>query len=141
AGAPNCEGRHPPLRPVPRPLWRGEPPRAGKTLLVQAEQGRGDVLYAVRYVPLRAQSGARVVLQVHPPLKDLLSRLAGVAAIVGKGEPTPPFDCQCPVMSLPYALKTEPGSIPADVPYVKAPPERVAQWRGRPPGEGKIPVR
>lgn len=140
SGLPKYEWRPTTLPPVARPLWRGESPLAGKTLLVQAEQGLGDVLYAVRYVPLLAQSGARVVLQVHPPLKDLLSRLAGVAAIVGKGEPTPPFDCQCPVMSLPYALKTEPGSIPADVPYVKAPPERVAQWRDRLPEEGKLRV-
>src|SRR5262249_56060851 len=64
----------------------------------------------------------------------------GGAGWGGRGDPQPRFDCQCPVMSLPSALKTEPGSIPADVPYVKAPPERVAQWRDRLPEEGKLRV-
>jgi len=91
------------------------------------------VLYAVRYVPRLAQQGARVVLQVHAALKPLLAGLEGAALVVARGEPLPAFDCQCPVMSLPYAMKTELATIPAELPYIHAPADRVSYWRARLP--------
>ena len=114
-------------------IWLGESPLRDRTLLIHAEQGMGDVLYAVRYVPRVARQGARVVLQVHAALKPLLAGLEGAALVVAKGEPLPAFDCQCPVMSLPYAMKTELATIPAEVPYIHVPADRVSYWGGRLP--------
>jgi tetratricopeptide (TPR) repeat protein len=122
------------------PIWLGESPLRDKTLLVHAEQGMGDVLYAVRYVPGLARQGARVVLQVHASLKPLLGGLEGAALVVARGEPLPAFDCQCPVMSLPYAMKTELATIPAEVPYIGAPADRVSHWRERIPHTTAIRV-
>jgi tetratricopeptide (TPR) repeat protein len=121
------------VQPFREPIWLGESPLRGKTLLIHAEQGMGDVLYAVRYVSRLARQGARVVLQVHAALKPLLTDLEGAAFVVARGEPLPAFDCHCPVMSLPYAMKTELTTIPAEVPYLDAPVDRQSHWRERLP--------
>jgi tetratricopeptide (TPR) repeat protein len=119
------------LRPnFGRPLWLGETPLAGRTILLHAEQGLGDTIQLVRYVP-RLAAGAKVVLEVHPELKALLLRLPGAAAVIARGEPRPAFDLHCPLGSLPLALKTEPASVPADIPYLAADPARVERWRAR----------
>ncbi len=114
-----------------RPLWLGEPPLHGKTLLLHAEQGLGDTIQFVRYLPRLAAGGAKVILEVHPELKALLSRLAGAATVIAFGETRPPFDLHCPLGSLPLALRTEPASVPADIPYLAADPVRVERWRPR----------
>jgi FkbM family methyltransferase len=113
--------------------WRGEEPLAGRTILLYAEQGLGDTIHFVRYAPLVAARGARVVLEVQPALKPVLSRVAGVAQVLGRGEELPAFDVHCPLMSLPHAFGTELDTIPADIPYVTADPDRVRKWKGRLP--------
>jgi tetratricopeptide (TPR) repeat protein len=118
-------------RDLRKPLWLGERPLAGKTILLHAEQGLGDTLMFVRYAPLLARMGARVVLEVQPELKNLLAGLEGVSSIAAHGEPLPPFDVHCPLTSLPFACKTELPSIPADIPYLRASGEKIAQWRTR----------
>jgi len=114
-----------------RPLWLGEYPLQRHTILLHAEQGLGDTIQFARYVPLLARTGAKVVLEVQPQLAPLLGRLAGAAAVVARGEPLPPFDVQCPMGSLPLALKTEPATIPAGGPYLRAEDARIAKWRSR----------
>ena len=114
-----------------KPLWLGETPLAGKTILLHAEQGLGDTVMFARYAPLLARTGAKVVLEVQPELKALLAGLEGVAAIVARGEPLPPFDVHCPLTSLPLACKTELSSVPADIPYLRASDAQLAKWRPR----------
>jgi tetratricopeptide (TPR) repeat protein len=114
-----------------KPLWLGEYPLARKTILLHAEQGLGDTIQFARYVPLIAQSGARIVLEVPPELKHLLSGLAGVASCHARGEAPPAYDVHCPLGSLPLAFKTEPGTIPADIPYLRADEAHLAKWRPR----------
>jgi hypothetical protein len=113
------------------PLWLGQEPLAGRTILLHAEQGFGDTLQFVRYAGLVAALGATVLLEVQAPLKSLLSGTAGVAHIFARCERLPRFDLHCPLMSLPLAFGTVLDTIPADVPYVLAPADRVAQWRAR----------
>ncbi|HEX2655422.1 MAG TPA: tetratricopeptide repeat-containing glycosyltransferase family protein [Xanthobacteraceae bacterium] len=114
-----------------RPLWLGEYPLRGKTILLHAEQGLGDTLQFVRYAALLARAGAKVALEVQPELKTLLSQLHGASAVIARGEPLPPFDVHCPLASLPFALKTDLTTIPADVPYLRAPQDHMAKWRDR----------
>jgi tetratricopeptide (TPR) repeat protein len=114
-----------------KPLWLGEYPLARKTILIHAEQGLGDTIQFLRYVPQLARSGAKVVLEVPSALVPLLSRLEGVAAVVARGEALPPYDVHCPAGSLPLALRTELATIPANVPYLAAHAEHVAKWRAR----------
>jgi tetratricopeptide (TPR) repeat protein len=103
-----------------QPRWRGEEPLAGKTILLYAEQGYGDTIQFVRYAPLVAALGARVILEVQPELTRLMAAFKDVEVIV-HGRPLPAFDLQCPLMSLPLAFRTELATIPAGVPYLAAP--------------------
>lgn len=113
------------------PLWLGEASLDDKTILLHAEQGLGDTLQFCRYAALVAKQGARVVLEVQPELKRLLTGLEGVAELVTAGEPLPTFDYHCPLLSLPLAMRTVVATIPADTPYLFAEAQASAQWRTR----------
>jgi len=114
-------------------LWFGQRSIEGKTIVLHAEQGFGDTIQFVRYVPMVAALGAKVILEVQPQLKLLLSGVQGVNKIIGKGEELPPFDCHCPLLSLPLALKIRLKTIPAVTPYLPAAEERMAAWTSRLP--------
>jgi tetratricopeptide (TPR) repeat protein len=114
-----------------RPLWLGDYPLARKTVLIHAEQGLGDTIQFARYVPLLAEGGARVVLEVQSELTALMARLEGAATVIARGEAPPPFDVHCPLGSLPLAFKTEPSTVPANIPYLSADDAHLAKWSGR----------
>lgn len=120
-----------PARHFSAPRWNPVEPLAGKTLLVHAEQGLGDVIQFCRYLPLLAEQGASVVFEVMPSLKALLRTLPAAIRLAGRGEPLPPVDYFCPLLSLPLAFKTRLDTIPARVPYLAAQPERIARWAPR----------
>lgn len=117
------------FRNFAQPLWLGDAPLAGKTVLLHAEHGLGDTLQFCRYAPLVAARGARVVLEVPPALKSLCRTLAGVDTLLDYSETLPPFDLHVPLMSLPLAFGTRLDSVPAEVPYLHAEPGKVAAWQ------------
>ena len=110
-------------------LWLGEFPLGQRTILLSAEQGLGDTIQFVRYAPLLARAGAKVALEVQPELKTLLVGVDGVSSCHARGETLPAYDVYCPLGSLPLAFKTEPSTIPADIPYLRADDAHVAKWR------------
>jgi tetratricopeptide (TPR) repeat protein len=114
-----------------QPLWLGAPPVGGRTILLHAEQGLGDTIQFARYLKLLKRAGARVMLEVAPSLKELLTGMDGADRVLAPGEALPPFDLHCPLASLPLAFKTELSSIPAEIPYLAAPPGRLEKWRAR----------
>jgi tetratricopeptide (TPR) repeat protein len=123
-------GSHRLVRSFPQPAWRGGTPLAGHRILIHYEQGFGDTLQMLRYVPVLARQGAQVVVEVPAAMATLAATLPGGATVVPEGAPLPPFDLQCPLMSLPMALGTTVASVPAEVPYLAAPePERSAWAR------------
>jgi tetratricopeptide (TPR) repeat protein len=122
-------------RDFSQPLWRGEEPLTGKTILLHAEQGFGDTIQFARYLPLVAGSGAHVILEVQRELKTLMVGLEGVMTVAARGEVLPPFEFHCPLASLPLAFKTELATIPACTPYLAVPPDRLALWRERLPAQ------
>jgi len=113
-----------------QPLWSGEP-LAGRSILLHAEQGFGDTLQFVRYVPAVAERGGRVVLEVPKPLVRLACTVAGVSEVVAAGDPLPAFDCHCPLLSLPRVFKTNLVTIPDAVPYLSVSAEASAAWAER----------
>lgn len=127
-------------RPLPQPLYTGQEPLAGRTVLVHAEQGLGDAVQMARYAPLLKSRGARVVFEVQAPLVGLLSTAPGIDAVVAMGASLAPFDFHVPLMSLPLALGTRPETIPREVPYLRADASRVEGWRARLPAGGRIGV-
>ena len=117
-------------RNLDRPLWSGEP-LAGRSIVIHAEQGFGDTLQFVRYVPAVAERGGRVVLEVPKPLVRLARTVAGASQVIGAGDPLPTFDCHCPLLSLPRVFKTNLATIPSAVPYLSVPAEASAAWAER----------
>jgi Flp pilus assembly protein TadD len=113
-----------------KPQWHGED-MSGRTILLHAEQGLGDMLQFARFVPLVAKRAAHVIVEVHAPLVRLLAQLPGAAAVVAHGDPLPPFDVHLPLMSLPAVLGIDEHVTPAGGPYLHATPADVERWRTR----------
>jgi tetratricopeptide (TPR) repeat protein len=140
AGWPGYEWRWRRGGAVPRdfaqPQWRGET-LTGKTILLHAEQGFGDTVQFARYVPMVAGLGAKIILEVPDRLQPLLNGIDGVVALVSRGDALPTFDLHCPLLSLPFVFGTTLATIPAPVPYLRAPAARIEAWRARLPQTGK----
>lgn len=126
-------------RSFTQPQWSGEPV-AGKTVLLHAEQGFGDTIQFCRYAKHVSALGARVVLEVQPPLLELLACLEGVDEWIAQGQPLPAFDLHCPLMSLPLALGTVVETIPATAPYLQADTALAAHWRNTLHRPGRLQV-
>ena len=105
-----------------RPAWNGEP-FADKTLLLWAEQGLGDALMFMRYLPQVKELGGRVILETWPALMGVAATCEGADIVVPKGGPLPSFDLQASLLSLPWIFRTEISSIPDMVPYLNVPEE------------------
>jgi Flp pilus assembly protein TadD len=114
-----------------QPYWLGETDLAGRTILLHAEQGYGDTLQFVRYVPLVAARGGRVLLEAQQGLAPLLTGMPGLAGVITRGDAPPPFDLHTSLMSLPRAFRTTLETVPADVPYLVPPAGRLVRWRER----------
>lgn len=108
-------------------LWLGDHPVEGKRLLLHAEQGYGDTIQFVRYVPLLAQLGAKIILEAQAPLIPLLQTLDTDITLVEKEKEPPPFDLHCPLMSLPLAFRTTVETIPAPPSYLSTDPDLYAK--------------
>jgi tetratricopeptide (TPR) repeat protein len=117
-----------------KPQWRGEDV-TGCTILLHAEQGFGDSIQFVRYLPMVLAKGAKVVMEIPDALRPLIKPAAGVV-MISRDDTPPPFDFHCPLMSLPLAFSTTLAAVPASVPYLQAPAERIAKWRARLPRTG-----
>jgi tetratricopeptide (TPR) repeat protein len=117
-----------PARNFSQPQWHGEE-LGGRTILLHAEQGLGDTIQMIRYVPFVAARGGRVVLECRSELLGLLKELSGVSQAITVGNELPPFDVHCPLMSLPLAFDTRFESIPHSIPYLAVDPKRIAYWR------------
>jgi tetratricopeptide (TPR) repeat protein len=124
--------------PRAQPMWDGSP-LDGRTLLLSAEQGFGDTLQSVRYLPLVTEKGGRVIIEVQPALRRLLEGLPGVSQCIAQGEAPPAFDVHLPLMSLPHVFATTIDTIPAPLAPV-IPPARAREtgcrvglvWAGNP---------
>jgi tetratricopeptide (TPR) repeat protein len=116
-------------RDFSQPLWLGKESIAGKTILLFSEQGLGDTLQFCRYARLVSDLRARVILEVHKPLRSLLAKLEGASQLITKGDALPDFDYQCPLLSLPLAFKTRLGTIPSSAKYLISDPTKVTTWQ------------
>lgn len=112
-------------RRFPYPGWDGSD-LAGRRILLASEQGLGDTIQFLRYVPEVIGRGGRVVLDVQAPLA-LLARIDGIEDLIASGTPVPKVDLEAPLMSLPLLLGPE--RPPPPPPYLKADPERRRRWR------------
>ncbi|MBY0432204.1 MAG: hypothetical protein K2Q10_13475, partial [Rhodospirillales bacterium] len=116
-----------PPRRLPAPAWQGEAGE-GRTLLLHAEQGLGDTLQFIRYLPLAAARGFRVVAEVQEPLVRLVAASFPEAAVIPRDTAAlPPFDLHAPLMSLPALFNTTLETVPAAIPYLRPPADMAAR--------------
>lgn len=127
-----------PRRHVEHPLWDGASAAGG--VLFHAEQGFGDTLMVLRYLPLVQARGVDVLLEVPAVLKRLAGGIAGVKRCYARGEAIPPFAAQFPLMSLPGLFETTLRTIPATVPYLSPDPDLANRWHTRLPRDGRLLV-
>lgn len=116
-----------------KPQWDGAD-FPGKTLLVHAEQGLGDTIQFVRYLPRVKARGGRVLLACQPDLHRLFVNLAGVDTLLADARNLPVdvgFDMHVSLLELPRLFGTELESIPQQVPYLSVDADKAAQWRSR----------
>ncbi|NJO76237.1 MAG: tetratricopeptide repeat protein, partial [Leptolyngbyaceae cyanobacterium RM1_406_9] len=103
-----------------QPMWDGSYLN-GKTILLHAEQGFGDTIQFIRYAPLVAERGGRVIVECPEALVRLLQTTAGIDQVIPKGAPLPEFHVHAPLLSLPRIFGTTLKTIPAQIPYLKPP--------------------
>jgi tetratricopeptide (TPR) repeat protein len=102
---------------------------AHRIILLNSEQGFGDNIQCVRYVPLIAQRGAKVIVECYPELYSLFGNMDSIYQVIRFDEDPPPFDLNCPIFSLPLIFETTPETIPTNVPYLTADASRKEKWR------------
>lgn len=118
---------------VPRlskPRWTGET-LAGGTILLYPEQGYGDAIQFARYAPLVADRCARVILKCHAALDSLFESISDRVEVIRGKAPVPHYDAHASLLDLPGIFGTGLDNIPASVPYLHVPVERVEAWRRR----------
>ena len=120
-------GALPALTRLPGVAWDGGA-LDGQHVLVQEEQGLGDLLQFVRYAAqLKARGAARVTVQCASDAAALIGSVPGVDAVALRGAALPAFDVHVPILSLPYRCGTTMASIPTGAPYLTASERPVAQ--------------
>ena len=130
----------PGIAPQPKaPLWLGEAPIAGKTILLHAEQGFGDTIQFIRYAPLLAGQGAKVICEVQPELLPLLSQPKTSRSRTSHfwlpASRVRHSTCIVPCSAFRWRSGRSQRPSPPRVPYLAASAERQAYWRDRlPPG-------
>jgi tetratricopeptide (TPR) repeat protein len=110
--------------------WNGMRIPNGRLLLV-GDQGYGDTIQFARYIGMAAERCQEVVLGCSAEMAPLLQALPGVTQYCSRWTDVPGHAAHCRLSSLPYLLHTTPETIPADIPYLRADPARVAFWRDR----------
>ena len=120
------------------PRWNGQDELQNKTILLCLEQGLGDMIQMMRYIPMVEQKGAKIVVWIHEPLEKIVKGIQGcirpiryVAYPLPAGVSLPPCDYYCPLMSLPFIFKTLPQTVPETIPYLSADPIKTQEWQLR----------
>jgi tetratricopeptide (TPR) repeat protein len=117
-------------RQLALPEWNGEDLR-GRRIFLHIEQGFGDLIQFVRYVPMVANRGGKVLLECHRELARLISSVPGIETLLPPDSPEPNADLRCPLMSLPRIFGTTIETIPKTVPYLWFSPQMAEEWHKR----------
>lgn len=99
----------------------------GRVVLLTHEDGFGDTIQMLRYVPLLAERGVHVRAWVPAPLESLVGGVAGIEHVLVGDMAPPRHDFHCPFVSLPRVFRSTPATVP-NQPYLAADPVLAAQW-------------
>ena len=110
-------------------LWNGGP-QEERTVLIYCEQGLGDALQFIRYIPLVQARVGRVVVECRKELVRLFKSIPEIS-LIEYGQSEPECDLQLPIMSLPGVFGATIDNIPARIPYLFSEPEIAKHWQNR----------
>ncbi len=119
------------LLPMAIPRWNKEE-LLGKTIIVRMEQGYGDCIQCLRFLPKLYETGARIIIEcMDERIKPLFMSISGVDRLYLRGETIPYADFYIPLFSLPYIFDTTLSNIPHSEGYIK--PDKVisGSWKNR----------
>jgi len=103
-----------------------------KKILVYDEQGLGDSIQFVRFLPKLKELGAYVILECSQRLAGIYKNLKGADQIIiknGTNEPDVDYDFHIALLSLPLFFKTDLSNIPNDIPYLFAEQKLIEKWK------------
>ena len=98
------------------PAWQGQ---KIAHLLVYEDQGLGDAIQFVRYIPWLMSRADRITLSVRAPLRRFFAENFPALEIVVSGAAPPPADARCRLSSLPFFAGTRVDNVPSP-PYLAA---------------------
>jgi tetratricopeptide (TPR) repeat protein len=113
-----------------RPFWDGGP-LDGKRILIYDEQGFGDTIQFVRFLPRVNERGGKILLACQREMLPLLSGMKGIENVFAKDSLCPEFDVHCPLLSLPRVLKLTLENIAGPEAYISAEAQRQERWKER----------
>ncbi|HSZ55527.1 MAG TPA: tetratricopeptide repeat protein [Tepidisphaeraceae bacterium] len=114
------------------PLWDGGE-LVGRRIFLHTEQGLGDAIQFIRYMPQVQERGGRVIVGCFPQLRRLFEDQLGIERVVAEQEPLPVFEVHCPLLSLPRVFGTTLETIPSSNPYLQVRPEWTEKWKSQLP--------
>ena len=105
-----------------KPMFSGNEDIKGKTLLLHSEQGFGDSIQFIRFLPkMKEKFGCKIAVKCREGLKELFESIKEIDVLVDRSEETPAFDYHLSIMSMPYILKmTTIDDLPKTMPYLTA---------------------
>jgi hypothetical protein len=110
--------------------WNGMKIPNGRLLLV-GDQGYGDTIQFARYIPMVVDRCQELIIGCSAEMGPLLANIPGVKQYCHRWNDVPGHAAHCRLSSLPYLFHTRMDTIPAQIPYLKADPARIAHWRAR----------
>jgi len=115
-------------RDLPCPIWQGEDIE-NKRLFIHAEQGAGDVIQFLRYIPHVKTFGAEIVFECRKDLYTLCFEQSGIDIVIAQGAKVSRCDYHLPLLSLPQVFNTTVDTIPNQVPYLYVPEKKQQLWQ------------
>lgn len=124
--------------------WKGERLRKSQPLYLYGNQGLGDEIQCLRFLPEIAKRAGRIIVELQRPLLGFARDLPANFEVIERGQPVPAFARWCEFFSLPGILRIEEKAIPAPIPPSYSADLQVADWieenRGRNPGKLQVGI-
>jgi hypothetical protein len=138
------QGAAPLMPATDKPQWDGTP-FSDATLLLIGDQGFGDVIQFMRYIPWVAERCPDIAVACAPEVMPLLRQIHPTLRMFQRWDACPPYRAFCALSGLPRLHKTRVDNVPAPIPYLRANPARSAGWRQRldgivPPSYRKVGI-
>ena len=108
--------------------WQGES-LDNKTLLIITEQGYGDTIQFIRYIPLINKGTGNIIVECRPAIFPVLQTVKNIDSVIISQKPYPKHDYYIPLLSLPHLFKTKISTIPHQTPYIQVGKSKNQYWK------------